>query len=98
MESNYEAEAFSHLQKTERNYHFFKAGLIIIATLFTAGLLAYETSLIVTNTNDNTLRTQKYIRCIILLPASSFQGSIEKRSMAIDNCSLETKIPQVVNK
>lgn len=92
----YQDKALRHLYKTERNYHIFKSALIIIATIFVGGMLAYQTNRIVINTNNNTERTQRYIRCIILLPISSYQGSIEDRTKAIDNCSLTTKIPDKV--
>lgn len=36
---------------------------------------------------------QKYIRCIILLPASTYTGTPEQRTVAIDNCAVQSRLP-----
>lgn len=80
-------------QRSQRRYNIFKSILILICTVVTVGILGYQEKQIVTNTNANNERMINYFRCIILLPASSFKGTIEQRAQAIDNCSLQTKIP-----
>lgn len=36
---------------------------------------------------------QKYIRCIVLLPATTYQNSPEARAKAVDKCAMESKLP-----
>lgn len=36
---------------------------------------------------------QKYIRCIILLPASTYKGGPTERAKAVDECAIKSKLP-----
>lgn len=91
-------ETIQNLEHYERKWHVFKIILFTILTAFTLLFVGYQGNRIVTTTNNNTERTQRYIRCIILLPARSFNVTTEQRTKAIDTCSLQTQIPNRVSK
>lgn len=83
-------------QRSQRRYNLFKSFLIVLGTVISLGFFGYQANRIVSNTNANNERMVNYLRCVILLPASSFRGTTQQRAVAVDNCSLQTKIPQSI--
>lgn len=93
---NAEEQISKVYQRSQKRYNLFKSTLILLCTVGSLGFFGFQANRIVTNTNANSERMVNYLRCVILLPAASFQGTTEQRAVAVDNCSLQTKIPMRV--
>jgi outer membrane murein-binding lipoprotein Lpp len=45
----------------------------------------------ISETKHQSQINQNYIRCIILIPANTYRGSVEQRSKAIDDCAVQSR-------
>ncbi len=79
-----------------------KKAIYHIASVFSAAVVVFFIILLLAqirqlnqDVKEQTIITQRYLRCLLLLPESAF-ATTESRAEAIDRCARDSFIPEVV--